>query len=93
MLPNNQTKLQSQVSVSPSIKILLVDDQRIIQYKLQQLLSSQANLQIVGTASDGEKAIALVESLKPDVISIDIEMPKMNGIKATSIIKQRFSRL
>ena len=90
MLPNNQTKLQSQVSVSPSIKILLVDDQRIIQHKLQQLLSSQANLQIVGTASDGEKAIALVESLKPDVISIDIEMPKMNGIKATSIIKQRF---
>ena len=89
-LQSNQTKLQSQVPVSPKIKILLVDDQKIIQYKLQQVLSSQSNIQVVGTASDGEKAIALVEFLKPDVISIDIEMPKMNGIKATSIIKQRF---
>ena len=90
MLRNNQTKLQSQVPVSPKIKILLVDDQKVIQYKLQQILSSQSNIQVVGTASDGQKAIALVEFLKPDVISIDIEMPKMNGIKATSIIKQRF---
>ena len=72
-----------------TLRILLVDDQKFVQYKLQEMLSIDANLQVVGTAGDGEKAIALVESLKPDVILIDIEMPKMNGIEATKIISQR----
>ena len=73
-----------------TLKILLVDDQKFVQYKLRDMLSTDANLEIVGTASDGEIAIAQVESLKPDVILIDIEMPKMNGIEATKIISQRF---
>ena len=72
-----------------TLKILVVDDQKFVQYKLQEMLSTDANLEIVGTAGDGEMAIALVESLKPDVILIDIEMPKMNGIEATKIISQR----
>ena len=72
-----------------TLRILLVDDQKFVQYKLQEMLSIDANLQVVGTAGDGEKAIALVESLTPDVILIDIEMPKMNGIEATKIISQR----
>ena len=73
-----------------TLRILLVDDQKFVQLKLQQMLSIDANLEIVGTGSDGEMAIAQVESLKPDVILIDIEMPKMNGIEATKIISQRF---
>ena len=73
-----------------TLKILLVDDQKFVQYKLQEMLSSEDDLQIVGTASDGETAIALVESLQPDMVLIDIEMPKMNGIEATQIISQRF---
>ena len=73
-----------------TLRILVVDDQKFVQYKLQQMLSTEANFQIVGTASDGEMAIAQVEALKPDVILIDIEMPKMNGIEATKIISQRF---
>ena len=73
-----------------TLRILLVDDQKFVQYKLRDMLSTDANLEIVGTASDGEIAIAKVESLKPDVILIDIEMPKMNGIEATKIISQRF---
>jgi HlyD family type I secretion membrane fusion protein len=75
---------------SKTIKILLVDDQKFVQQKLQQILSPEADLQIVGTASDGETAIAQVESLNPDMVLIDIEMPKMNGIEATKIISQRF---
>ena len=85
-----KTQFRSFVPVSGEIKILLVDDQKIVQQQLQQMLSMEDNLQIVGTAYDGKKAIALVESLRPDIILIDIEMPIMNGIEATSIIKRRF---
>lgn len=86
----NLSQANSQLKLANTLRILLVDDQKFVRHKLQQMLSTDANLQIVGTASDGEMAIAEVESLKPDVILIDIEMPKMNGIEATKIISQRF---
>ena len=87
----NLSRANSQLKpAANTLRILLVDDQKFVRHKLQQMLSIDANLQIVGTASDGEMAIAQVESLKPDVILIDIEMPKMNGIEATKIISQRF---
>ncbi|MGL5836003.1 MAG: response regulator, partial [Waterburya sp.] len=77
-------------SVACTLKILLVDDQKSIRLKLQEVLSSETSLQIVGTANNGEKAIALIESLRPDVLLLDIEMPTMNGIQATEIVSQRF---
>ena len=87
----NLSQANSQLKpTANTLRILLVDDQKFVRHKLQQMLSTDTNLQIVGTASDGEMAIAQVESLKPDVILIDIEMPKMNGIEATKIISQRF---
>ncbi|MGF1590100.1 MAG: response regulator transcription factor [Pleurocapsa sp.] len=86
----NQNNFPLPVPAIDVIKILLVDDQKFVQHKLQQMLSSRVDLQIVGLASDGETAIAQVESLKPDVVLIDIEMPKMNGIEATKVISQRF---
>ena len=90
MLHHKQAQPQSPSFINHTIEILLVDDQRFVQQRLKQMLSSQADLQIVGTAYDGQRAIAAVESLKPDVVLIDIEMARMNGIEAASIIKQRF---
>lgn len=89
MLPQ-PIKPKSKASVSCVLRILLVDDQKFVQHKLQQMLSSEANLEIVGTVSDGQAAIAEIESLKPDVVLIDIEMPNMDGIEATKIISERF---
>ncbi len=77
-------------SVARTLKILLVDDQKSIQMKLQEMLSSEVEFQIVGTAEDGETAIAQIESLQPDVVLLDIEMPKMNGIQTTEIVSKRF---
>jgi HlyD family secretion protein len=77
-------------SVARTLKILLVDDQKSIQLKLQEILSPQVDLQVVGTADNGEIAITQIESLQPDVVLLDIEMPKMNGIQTTEIISQRF---
>ena len=86
----NSYHAHSQSTATDTLRIVLVDDQKFVQHKLQQMLSTEASLQIVGIASDGEMAIAQVESFNPDVVLIDIEMPKMNGIEATKIISQRF---
>lgn len=90
MLHSHQAKAKSQVTQSRTIKILLADDQKFVQRKLERMLSPKANLQVVGVADDGKGAIALVETLNPDAILIDIEMPKMNGIEAASVINRRF---
>lgn len=72
------------------IRVLIVDDQNLVRQRLKLLLEPEANLEIVGTAEDGAIAIKQVESLQPDVVLIDLEMPGMNGVKATSIISKRF---
>jgi DNA-binding NarL/FixJ family response regulator len=65
------------------IRILIADDQTITRSGLQMLLSTQENLEIVGAARDGQEAIALADSLQPDVILMDLHMPEVNGIDAT----------
>ena len=74
------------------VRILLVDDQNIILQGLQALLESKLDLEIVGTADDGEKAIKQVEILAPDIALVDIEMPRMDGLSATRTICQQFPR-
>lgn len=72
------------------IRILIVDDQNIVRQGVQALLEPRTEFKVVGTASDGKSAIELVETLKPDVVLIDIEMPGMSGITATHKICQEF---
>ena len=73
-----------------TIRVLIVDDQKFIRRSLQVLLKSELDLEVVDLASDGSTALAKVETLQPDVVLIDLEMPEMDGIKATRIITQRF---
>ena len=89
MYPDSvQTTKQS--TNSRLVNILIVDDQKVVRARLQEILSVQKDLQVIGTADDGDKAIAAVESLNPDLVIMDIEMPKMNGIEVIRIISQRF---
>ncbi|MGK7948455.1 MAG: response regulator [Xenococcaceae cyanobacterium] len=74
------------------IRILLVDDQNILRQGIQALLESRPKLKVVGTAHDGESAIEQVKILNPDVVLMDIEMPKMSGITATQKICQQFPK-
>ena len=71
-----------------TIEILLVDDRRFILESMKIILRQEPEIKIVGTAQDGQSAIAQVIKLQPDVVLIDIEMPKMNGIVATKYICQ-----
>jgi len=63
------------------IKVLIVDDSTYIQKVFQELLSRNPSIEVVGTASDGAEALDKIEQLKPDVVTVDLMMPKMNGVE------------
>ncbi len=69
------------------IKILIADDHAVVREGTRQLLEHESDLDVVGEAGDGEEAVRLAGSLKPDVAIIDISMPKLDGIEATRQIK------
>lgn len=73
---------------SEVIKVLLVDDHRILREGLRALLSEQGGLVVVGDASDGAEALALVAESHPDVVVMDMVMPGMSGLEATTLIRR-----
>ena len=72
------------------VRILVVDDHTIFRRGLISILESYPDLKVVGEASDGEEGVARASDLMPDVVIMDLAMPRMNGIEATRIIKSRF---
>ncbi|MCC6143210.1 MAG: response regulator [Candidatus Hydrogenedentes bacterium] len=72
------------------IRVLLVDDHKIVRQGLAGLIEDEEDLQLVGEASDGAMAVEMVRSLHPDVVVMDISMPRMNGIEATRRISREF---
>lgn len=72
------------------IQLLLVDDQHLICQGLQAVLNQEADLQVVGSAENGQAAIKQVAALQPDVVLMDIRMPVMTGIEATRLIAEQF---
>jgi DNA-binding NarL/FixJ family response regulator len=70
------------------IRILLADDHPVLREGLASLLAREADMEVVGQAGDGQEALALALQLVPDVILMDINMPRMDGIKATRLIYQ-----
>ena len=73
-----------------TIRILIVDDQKMIREGLKALIKTESHLEVVGTAENGEDGIKKVEILKPDVVLMDMEMPGMDGVRATQAICQKF---
>ena len=68
------------------IRVLLVDDQQLIRAGLRMLCAAEEDLEVVGEAGDGREATALAERLSPDVVVMDLRMPGVDGITATSRI-------
>jgi NarL family two-component system response regulator LiaR len=75
---------------SSPIRVLLTDDHAIVRKGVRALLATERDIQVVGEACDGEEAVAQAESLRPDVILMDLVMPKLDGIEA---IRQIMSKL
>lgn len=70
-------------------KILVVDDHFVVREGLKLIFETEENYEVIGEAEDGEKAIMLIEKLKPDVILLDLSMPKMNGIETIKALNEK----
>ncbi len=74
------------------IRVLVADDHPEFRKLVHSFLSSLPHVQVVGEAADGEEAVEQVEHLCPDLVLMDISMPKRNGLDATRIIKERWPK-
>jgi DNA-binding NarL/FixJ family response regulator len=69
--------------------VVLADDQRVVREGLTTLLGLLEGIEVLGAASDGEEAVALVERLRPDVVLMDLRMPRCDGVEATRRLRER----
>ena len=74
------------------IRVLLVDDQALIRVGFRTILESEPGIEVVGEAANGEEGITMAQELAPDVICMDVQMPKLDGIAATRRLTQENCR-
>jgi two-component system, NarL family, response regulator LiaR len=72
------------------IRVLIADDQAIARQGLHVILSVEQDIEVVGLAKNGHEALELVETLQPDLVLMDLKMPRLNGVQATKAIKEKF---
>ena len=71
------------------LRVLLAEDQTILRQSLRALIGNEPDLEVVGEAADGEESVRQAQDLRPDVVVMDVSMPRMDGVQATMEIKRR----
>lgn len=71
----------------PKLRVLIVDDQAVVRLGFRALLEAQVDMEVVGTASDGLEAVDAAKRMQPDVVLMDVRMPRMGGIDATRALE------
>ena len=82
------TGLAAKSPGTAALRILMVDDHPLVRQGMRGVVDGFENMRVVGEAADGQEAVQLAESLRPDVIIMDVNMPRMDGIEATRLIKR-----
>ncbi|MGI5246986.1 response regulator [Dactylosporangium sp. CA-139066] len=72
-----------------TIRVLLADDQRVVREGLSLVLGLLADVEVVGAAADGDEAVTLAERLRPDIVLMDLRMPRCDGVEATRRLRER----
>src|SRR6266702_5430770 len=79
--------------VARAARVLIVDDSVVMRSLLRQVLAADSRIEIAGTASDGQAALRAIETVKPDLVLLDIEMPGMDGLTTLEHIRAKDRRL
>ncbi|MBP7688842.1 MAG: response regulator transcription factor [Thermoflexales bacterium] len=81
------------MSDSDPIRVMIVDDHGMVRRGLMTYLKNEADVQVVGEGRDGQEAVQLCEQLQPDVILMDLMMPKLDGVAATRLIRKQWPQV
>ncbi len=77
---------------SMPIRVLIAEDQRLLRQCFEEVLGLDGDIEVVATASDGTEAVVLAEKHQPDIVLMDLAMPRLDGIRATRLIRERVPR-
>jgi two-component system, NarL family, response regulator len=80
--------MASAARLPSTVRVLIADDHRLFAEALEAILTADDRIEIVGHASDGREAVALYQSVRPDIVLMDIAMPVMDGVEATHAIRK-----
>ena len=87
---NNTGKLRILSTSTTDIRLLIAEDQQLIRRAFAAILSLEPDITVVGQAADGAEAIEMVRKFRPDIVLMDLQMPRLNGVQATRRIVQEF---
>ena len=79
--------------MSEPIKVMIVDDHTLFRQGLRKVLETYKEIRVIGEAGDGKEAIARMDELQPDVVLMDIKMPRMDGFESTGLIRESYPEL